>query len=118
MANVIIFEDGVAQYLESVNTPDYEGNPNAIVEPDLSLVEGVPMKFWKQDGDEVLEMTQAEKDAVLAAELQTRKARADEYNIDLKTAITALIKVVNIRLPANQKITKQEMIDALKAEIL
>ena len=57
------------QQLSSVNSPDY---PSAewIHNPDLSAVSGVAKMYWKIVGDDVLEMTQAEKDAVDAARLE------------------------------------------------
>lgn len=117
MASVALFNP--TQYLVSVNTPDYEGNPNAIINPDITAVQGVPLKFWKRVGNTIVEMTQAEKDAVLAAELQARRDQANDLSFqDMKSVLTALIKVINIRLPQNQKITKQELVDAIKAEIL
>lgn len=56
-------------YLVSVPSRKH---PNAqwIKDPDLSLLLGfVDQKFWKVVGDLVLEMTQPEKDVVIAAEL-------------------------------------------------
>lgn len=118
MANIAIFEPNkIPQYLQSANTPDYESNPNAIINPDLTSVANVPTHYWKRDGDNIVEMTQAEKDAVNASQLVMRKATADNYNVGMKEMLTALVKVINLRLP-NNKITKQEMIDAIKAEIL
>lgn len=118
MAKVVVFENGKASYYPSANTPDFEGNPNALINPDLSLVENIPVIYWKRDGDNVVEMSQAEKDALVQVELNTRKNLADNYSIDIKTALTALVKVINIRLPSGQKITKDEMIQALKDEII
>lgn len=48
---------------KSIHTPDF---PTAtwIINPDLSGVQGVSVKYWKITGDVVSEMTQAEKDAV------------------------------------------------------
>jgi len=65
MANVV--NRTTVRFLRSVSTPDF---PVAdwIINPDLSSVAGVPTKYWKISGDLVLEMTQAEKDAVDAAE--------------------------------------------------
>jgi len=40
-----------------------------IENPDVSNVVGVPVKYWKMSGDIPFEMTQAEKDAVDAAEV-------------------------------------------------
>lgn len=117
MASVALFNP--TQYLTSVNTPDYEGNPDAIINPDISAVQNVPLKFWKRVGNTIVEMSQAEKDAIAAAELQVRRDQANDLSIsDMKAILTALIKVINIRLPAGQKITKQELVDAIKAEVV
>ena len=120
MAKVAIFKPNqIPQYLESVNTPDYEGDLDVIVNPDISAVQNIDRKFWKRVGNSIVEMTLGEKQAVLDNELAQRKASANDFGLDnMKIVLTALIKVINIRLPAGQKITKQEMIDALKAEIL
>lgn len=53
-------------YKTSVNTPDYS-ETEWIINPDLSGVSEVPQKYWKIVGDDVVEMDQAEKDAVDAA---------------------------------------------------
>lgn len=120
MANIAIFKSGqFPQYLQSVNTPDYSSDPDVIVNPDISAVQSIPLKYWKRVGDTIVEMTQPEKDAVLAAELQARKNAADEFGLnDMKVILTAFIKVLNTKLPANKQITKQEMVDALKGEIV
>ena len=118
MADVVVFKVGkIPQYLKSVNTPDYGGNPDVVVSPDLSSVINVPQKYWKRDGNNVIEMTASEKQAVDDAELQLRKLSADNYQVGMGEALTALVKVINTRLNANQKITKQEMINAIKEEI-
>lgn len=118
MANVALFIAGQSpQYLESVNTPDYEGNPDAIINPNIINVILVPPKYWKRSGNTITEMSAAEKQAIADAELQQRKALADRFEANMVDIFTALIKVINIRLPAGQKITKQELIDAVKLEI-
>lgn len=61
------------QLLRSVNSPDYDP-ADWIINPDLSGVSGVPVVYWKIDGDTVSEMSQAEKDAVDAANLPAYKA--------------------------------------------
>jgi hypothetical protein len=63
---------GTVVVLYSVNTPDY---PSAdwIINPDLSALTGVQRKWWKIVGDDVLEMEQAEKDLLAAAELPSVK---------------------------------------------
>ncbi len=54
-------------YRTSVNTPEYDP-ADWFHSPDTSAVVGVPRKYWQRPlADPVLEMTQAEKDAVDAA---------------------------------------------------
>lgn len=117
MADVVLFTNGVAQHLKSVNTPDYANNPNAIVSPDLSGVANVPIQWWKKSGSSIVEMTPAEKQAILDAQLAERKDRADQMLANLPEVLTALIKVINLRLPSN-KITKAELVTAIKTEIV
>src|SRR3990167_9506759 len=132
MSNIAIFKPNqTPQYLTSVNGAEYmvdptalEGNvvsndPDVIFNPDISAVKNIPLKYWKRNGNLIIEMSQAEKDVITAAELQARKDAADDFGIEgMKIVLTALIKVINIRLPIWQKITKQEMVDALKGEII
>lgn len=119
MADVVIAKPGQKiQVFKSVNTPDYQSEEGAIVNPDLTAVEGIDPKFWKlHDESSIIEMTEEEKQTVMAAESLNRKQAADNYEVDLKTALTALIKVINLRLPKDQKITKAEVVNALKGEI-
>lgn len=65
------------QYLVSVNTPDYP-ETDWIINPDLSKVDNVPLKYWDIKGDTVDVLDQAAKDVVDAAALpavQAAKAR-------------------------------------------
>lgn len=129
MANVVIFKPGkTPRYLESVNGSEYmtdpatndttPNSPDVLINPDISAVKNVPVRFWKRNGNNIVEMTQAEKDAITAAELQARKDSADTFDIeDMKIVLTALIKVINTKLGATKQITRQELIDALKGEI-
>ena len=57
----------VVRYLKSVNTPNFSGDPKNIINPDLSVLNGVPTLYWKCSGGGVVEMTQPEKDAVDAS---------------------------------------------------
>lgn len=54
------------EYVTSGHSPDYPTG-TWLKNPNLSGVSGVPQKYWKVVGDTVVEMTQAEKDAVDAA---------------------------------------------------
>ena len=71
MANVI--HRGTLQYRRSVNTPDFPPT-EWIVNPDLSQVEKVPRKYWRIDGERVVEMSENQKAAVDGAELEQLKA--------------------------------------------
>lgn len=61
------------QYFMSVNTPDYPES-DWIINPDLSAVANVPAKYWKIDGDSVVEMTTTEKSQVEAAGIPQKVA--------------------------------------------
>lgn len=129
MANIAIFKTGrPPEYLTSVNGAEFmtdsasndatPNSPDVLINPDISAVKNVPVKFWKRSGDSIVEMSKAEKDAITAAELQARKNFADDFGIeDMKVVLTALIKVLNTKLGATKQITKQEVIDAIKGEI-
>ena len=54
----------VTLHRRSVNTPDWSGQPNTLVNPDLSALSAVPLKYWKESTATIVEMTQGEKDAV------------------------------------------------------
>lgn len=127
--NIAIFKIGEQpKYLQSVNGAEYitdpernditPNSPDILVNPDVSAVKGVPVKFWKRNGDSIVEMSQEEKDAIATAELQARKSLADTLDMqDIRVILTALIKVLNTKFGATKQITKQELIDALKGEI-
>lgn len=68
------------QLLPSVNTPEYPID-TWVHNPDLSPVDGVPVKYWKLTGDVLSEMSAGEKDTVDAAGLPALKlTRHTEIN--------------------------------------
>lgn len=68
MANVLHKTADPVDYRTSVNTPDFP-TQDWFINPNVSSVAGVPTKYWKRPlSDPVLEMSQAAKDAVNAAE--------------------------------------------------
>lgn len=82
MANVALFKSGQTPvYLVSVHTQDYASDPDAIINPDITAVASVPLKYWKRVGDLIEEMSAGEKtavdDAIALALLITRRAIAD-----------------------------------------
>lgn len=59
---VVVFKKNTAQIV--VNPPDlvkYHKMPNAMVNPDLSLVKGEPPHFWKMSAGSVVPMSRPEK---------------------------------------------------------
>jgi len=72
MADVI--NRATLEFLRSVNTPDFP-EPTWKASPDMSQVAGVPPRYWKWDvaNDRPAGMSQAEKDAADAADLETAK---------------------------------------------
>ena len=83
------------QYLPSVASADLpESEANFIEEPDLSAVSGFASKYWLISGDTVTLMSQAERDAVDAAETVSRRdALADELD-RTQTILRAFAEVV------------------------
>lgn len=61
MSNVAIFKNGRAQYLTSVNTPDYSSDPDVMVNPNISAIQNVPLRYWKRNGNAIEEMSLQEK---------------------------------------------------------
>lgn len=110
MANVAIYDlDGTPQavisYLESVNTPDYEGRPDVVINPSIPV--GVAIKYLKHVTGSIVEMTQEEKDAVDAAEVAAFLARLksnakslydgqQEQGQALRALVYVLIDEINI----------------------
>jgi hypothetical protein len=74
MANVVNRTAVPIQILYSVNTPDYPVS-DWIINPDLTILGTVPLKYIKIVGDLLVEMTTEEKAVVDAAELVTYKAQ-------------------------------------------
>lgn len=79
----------------------------------------VDRKYLKQENGEIVEMNTIEKAAVDILEGQAEQAAKDaryaRLEVTQEEALTALIQVINVRLPAGQKITKQELVDKIKA---
>jgi len=92
--------------------------------PDILLVDRATLdlitKFHKVDNGQVVEMSQAEQDAILQAEVDAEKQmlldRIDKYEISNLDLLTALVKRINARIPSNP-ITKQEIIDQIKSDL-
>lgn len=115
--NIAIFKPGKQpEYLISVNGAEFmadpatndttPNSPDVLINPDISAVKNVPIKFWKRNGNSIVEMTQAEKDAITAAELQARRDAANDFGVqNMKVVLKVLIAVLNSKLPANKQIS-------------
>lgn len=106
------------QYIKSADTPQYPP-VDWIINPDLSAVQNVPRHYIKIVGNVVSEMSRTEKDVIDAGLLQEQKDSIEtETQIGVfKPVIAALVKIINIRLPVDKKITRKEVIDAIRAEL-
>lgn len=76
------------QYRKSVNTPDYD-TADWLINPDLSAVLGIPQQYWKVEGDSVVEMNQAEKDAVDVAMAPQPTVRGIQDYVNLGGKVTS-----------------------------
>ena len=124
MANVLIYntDNGrFVDYLKSVNTPDYEGRPDVLINPDMNNVTGVEKKYQIVDSGSVREMTQQEKDIVDAEiipdENAKNEANADNLNVTIKQAFIAWLDVYNSKVPSQYKVTGAELKQQLKDNI-
>lgn len=73
MADVVITkDDGSLEYLPSVNTGDYVTAKNVtkdhitpkegvLINPDVSHLEDVDVRYWKRVGNDLIEMSEEEK---------------------------------------------------------
>jgi hypothetical protein len=71
MSRIVIFDPAssivinrVINYIQSGHTPDYSNNPNALINPDVSLLVGINYMYWKVNNGLVVEMTTEEKTAI------------------------------------------------------
>lgn len=75
------------EYRQSVHTPDYPVE-DWIINPDLSAVRGVQQRYWKLSKGAVVAMTEAEQEAVDAAQIAASKdAQAGTVDRELVAAI-------------------------------
>ena len=107
MANVL--NRHTKQFLHSVNTPDF--NPvDWIINPNLSCVKNVPWKYIKIVDDNVVEMTQKEKDVVDATELI-------QYKKEAVLAMKEKVALHLLTLEDKDFATFQSLIDAANSKI-
>lgn len=91
MANVL--NRVTKEYRASVNDPDYPVI-DWIINPDLSAVAGWPPRYWVITGDNVSLMSQAQRDAVDAAELTASRNAAAAALTDTENIQRAFMLLV------------------------
>lgn len=107
-SNVVIFDintDRVVNYLPSVSTPDFQGRSDVLINPDLTALVGVPMRYWKHSGGVVIQMTAPERSAVDAEIVAAAVAEfrgGGKAVLDTQTDMSVLIR-------AFADITKDEL---------
>lgn len=120
MANIVIFSpDQEPKYLTSVNEGDFILDPskpkdqvatidsNVIINPDISEVVDVPQKFWKRGiGKKVVQMSTAEKSALLEAEKEVRRIAIDNFDFEGGGLAKFLVE--------QNLVVKEDMLDAIK----
>jgi len=97
MATIVQYDTAgrVTQHLPSVNTPDFQGKDNTLINPDLSGVKDVPVRDWIVDIENVRSMTRDEKDRRDVAELAIRDEQANALQFDADLAIKAIINIMS-----------------------
>lgn len=95
-----------------------EGKPNILQIPRDTF--NALTKYYIVVQGALRPMTQAEKDALdaeeVAAARQALLNRIDKYDVSNLDILTALVKRINVRIPANP-ITKDEIVAQLKADM-
>ena len=112
-------------YLQSID-PTQAGVNSYYVQPvnhdNVKALFSIGSKYLKKGADGMpVEMTQEEKNAVDQQEAQVIHnamiAQVDGLDVTVKDVFTAFIKVYNSKVPAQYRITKQELIDQLRLDL-
>ena len=119
MSNIAIFEPNkTPQYLTSVSEGPYVVDINVnkrdqqpkdstiLLNPDISTIKNIPLKYWKKVGSKIEEMTFLEKQTIDLAEKQVRITAIDNY--DFEDGMLAKILV------EEGLITKKAILDKVK----
>lgn len=107
------------EYRPSVHTPDFAADPDVVVfarardnaDRDALLASAVPPKYWKPDGDRVVEMTTAEK---AATDATAQAALAVAQKAAAETVAAATVAQVKGALPLDVTATLEERVRALE----
>jgi hypothetical protein len=126
-ARVVVFDRNtmrVLSYKEDAPPEVYERRPDALVNPDMSAVRGVPSRDWIVEGGTVRAMTPAERDARAAvrtsdARLAVRRSArlliSQGVGVLVRAAVQALMEAVNFERA--QRGVAQIHVDEIRARI-
>lgn len=113
-------------YVEGVELDDYD-QTDWIHNPDLSAVDGVPVRYWKITGSVITEMSQAEKVALDAPDLATFKLSAkDQIRREMLTYIDgkydsttfSIINALELGAQADSLTNRRAYLDDLRAWVI
>lgn len=130
-ATVWIFNEVDGTYLRLIKNhaeeSDYKGRTDVIINPDMSAIKGVPIRYWKKGvGDSVVEMTAIEKTQIDNAirsvvDNQVKAQKKNELDNDLivDAVLEFVITEINTlrTLNALPELTKQKIKSDLKSKI-
>lgn len=107
------------------NIEELKSNPNAIVDPDLSKVKGVPSEYWLLVDGEIIAMALDQRkivDAVIRSNDKQRIAvsnmNTEEYIKENKSKLHIYSAIVAVSVSASYYVSKYEVIDKLIKEII
>jgi len=110
--------DGTFKKFDNVDPNDYRHVPGVLINP---YVPPCSEKYWRIVGGQVVEKSVEEKaaldiaeaTALAAAQAAWQDAADNSFNLSMLEVVTALIQVINVRIP-NNKITKDELVAQIK----
>jgi hypothetical protein len=101
MSKVVIYDPNdsviagrVVKYNPSAHTPRFQGQPNTLVNPDFSAVEGLRWHQWKVVDNEVIPITQDDIDA-LTAYILNSKSDLNKINKLEKASFLVMLDYIN-----------------------
>lgn len=94
--------------------------PAECIKVDRSTAQTLMSGKWKWSGSDFVALDQTELDALdavtAAADLAQKKSDANNLNISIKDAFQAWLTVYNSKVPAQYRVTGQELINQYKTD--
>ena len=99
-SNVLIYDEATGElksYLRSVNTPDFSSRSDCLINPDVSIYKTVDRKYLRVQKGIIVEIPQAEQDAIDSTEAQAvidaRNASVENLEISVYDLGLALVQL-------------------------